>query len=396
MNLKLSATQTESGAQQMRRASALKQAEQLWQPASQVWQQQSSAKPQQQADKLANRHSRLLEVLPAGVVVIDGEGRVQETNAAAIDLLGEPLSGERWIDIIERAFKPQPGDGHDVSLHDGRLVHISTSPLGTEPGQIILLQDVTETRALQNKVSHLQRLSTMGEVAARLAHQIRTPLSSALLYLAPLLKEEGDVAIRQRFAGRLKHSLTHMEQLVKDMLAFSRGSMASTSPVDVTSLLEEVEQQCQSLPQPELCQISINNQVNDGHVYGSQAALVSAINNLVNNARQACGEQGKIRISAAFVEDENKQNWIDIRVEDNGPGIAPAEREKILAPFYTTRSAGTGLGLAVVQSIAKAHKGNLWLDSIEGKGSTFGLRLPVYQSQLNADVADVTKQECVS
>ncbi|BDZ73357.1 hypothetical protein GCM10025856_10760 [Methylophaga marina] len=127
------------------------------------------------ADQLANRHSRLLAVLPAGVVVIDGSGFIQEANEAAISLLGEPLSGERWVNVIERAFDPKPSDGHDVSLKDGRLVHISTNPLGHEPGQIILLQDVTDTRALQSKVSHLQRLSTIGEVTARLAHQIRTP-----------------------------------------------------------------------------------------------------------------------------------------------------------------------------------------------------------------------------
>ncbi|MTI63767.1 ATP-binding protein [Methylophaga sp.] len=394
MNLKLSTSSTDTVRPPVGRASALKQAEQFWQPASASWQRETSA-DKQQADRLANRHSRLLEVLPAGVVVIDGEGIVQEANAAAIDLLGEPLSGERWIHIIDRAFSPQPGDGHDVSLRDGRLVHISTSPMGTEPGQIILLQDVTDTRALQNKVSHLQRLSTMGEVAARLAHQIRTPLSSALLYLAPLLKEDSEPAVRQRFAGRLKHSLTHMEQLVRDMLAFSRGSMASTSPVAITELLDEVLQQFQSQPQSEQFQISIHNNVNDGHVYGSQAALASAINNLLNNARQACGDEGNIRIFAEFVED-NDQAWIDLSVEDNGPGISEADRDKILTPFYTTRANGTGLGLAVVQSIAKAHKGELWVESDEGEGSTFGLRLPVYQSQVQADATAAVQQESVS
>jgi two-component system sensor histidine kinase FlrB len=362
-----------------------------WQPETLSTRQRQS---QQQADRLANRHSRLLEVLPAGVVVIDGEGVVQEANAAAINLLGEPLSGERWVHIIERAFKPQPGDGHDVSLRDGRLVHISTSPLAAEAGQIILLQDVTETRALQNKVSHLQRLSTMGEVAARLAHQIRTPLSSALLYLAPLLKDDSDIAVRQRFAGRLKHSLTHMEQLVRDMLAFSRGHMASTSPVAITELFDEISQQFHAQPQSEQFELTIHNLVNDGHVYGSQAALASAVNNLLNNARQACGDSGQIRLFAEFVEDDDKQAWIDISVEDNGPGIAPAERDKILTPFYTTRSKGTGLGLAVVQSIAKAHKGTLWIESDEGEGSTFGMRLPVYQSKINVDTTDAVKQEC--
>jgi len=397
MNLKLSTASTAKAQPVMTRSSMLKRAEQYWEPATEAWQRESTqqATARQQADRLANRHSRLLEVLPAGVVVIDGEGIVQEANAAAIDLLGEPLSGERWIHIIQRSFKPQPGDGHDVSLSDGRLVHISTSPLGNEPGQIILLQDVTETRSLQSKVSHLQRLSTMGEVAARLAHQIRTPLSSALLYLAPLLKDDSEPAIRQRFAGRLKHSLTHMEQLVKDMLAFSRGSMAATSPIAVSALLDEVEQQFHAQPQSGQLQLRIHNHVNDGHIYGSQAALASAINNLLNNARQACNEQGQIRLFAEFVEDEQQQSWIDISVEDDGPGISEAEREKILTPFYTTRAGGTGLGLAVVQSIAKAHKGSLWIDSDEGEGSTFGLRLPVYQSQIHAEMA-ATKQECAS
>ena len=282
-----------------------------------------------------------------------------------------------------------------MSLQDGRLVHISTSPLGHEPGQIILLQNVTETRDLQNKVSHLQRLSTMGEVAARLAHQIRTPLSSALLYLSPLLKDEGDAQIRQRFAGRLKHSLTHMEQLVKDMLAFSRGSMASTSPVAISNLLDELQQQYHAQPLSESSSLRISNNVNDGHIYGSQAALVSAINNLLNNARQACGETGQIRLSADFVEDDNRQSWIDISVTDNGPGIAAEEQEKILTPFYTTRSSGTGLGLAVVHSIVKAHKGHLWIDSEPGKGSTFALRLPMYQSQAGAESASAQQQECV-
>lgn len=397
MNLKLSTASTAAAQPALTRSSMLKRAEQYWEPATEAWQRESTQQDtaRQQADRLANRHSRLLEVLPAGVVVIDGEGIVQEANAAAIDLLGEPLSGERWIHIIKRSFKPQPGDGHDVSLRDGRLVHISTSPLGNEPGQIILLQDVSETRALQNKVSHLQRLSTMGEVAARLAHQIRTPLSSALLYLAPLLKEESEPNIRQRFAGRLKHSLTHMEQLVKDMLAFSRGNMAATSPIAVSTLLDEVEQQFHAQPQSGQLELRIQNHVNDGHIYGSQAALASAINNLLNNARQACNEQGQIRVFAEFVEDEERQNWIDISVEDDGPGISEVEREKILTPFYTTRAGGTGLGLAVVQSIAKAHKGSLWIDSDEGEGSTFGLRLPVYQSQVHAEMASA-KQECAS
>lgn len=329
----------------------------------------------------ASRMSRLLSVMPAGVVVIDGDGRVQDCNPAAIKLLGEPLSGERWIDIIQRAFQPRPDDGHDVSLRDGRLVHISTNPLDGEPGQIVLLHDVTETRQLQHKVSHLQRLSAMGEMAARLAHQIRTPLSSAMLYLSPLLKASGDTATQQRFARRLHDSLSHMEQLVRNMLAFSKGDMAAPAPVSVDALLEEAGRQFQNSASQDGCQLTVTNNCNDGHIFGSQPALVSAINNLLNNAREACREAGKISLSADFIEDEQQQPFIEISIEDNGVGIHEADFDKILQPFYTTRSAGTGLGLAVVQSIVKAHKGIMWLDSNLGEGSTFCLRLPVYRAQ---------------
>src|SRR5690554_1595479 len=326
-----------------------------------VWTPPVTSKKSSSESRIADRLSSLLAVIPAGVVVIDGSGSVQDCNQVAIHLLGEPLNGQRWIDVIQRAFKPRGDDGHDVSLADGRLVHISTSPLDKEPGQIILLQEVTETRQLQRKVAHLQRLSAMGEMAARLAHQIRTPLSSAMLYLAPLLKPQTEPATQLRFARRLHDSLSHMEQLVRNMLTFSRGDMNSTAPVSVTELLDELVQQFIAQPESEHLQVSINNQVKNGYVYGSQSALISALNNLLNNARQACAEDGMITVHAEYAE-ENQQQFIEISIEDNGAGIAEADYDKILQPFYTTRSAGTGLGLAVVQSVARAHKGLLWLD----------------------------------
>jgi len=334
------------------------------------------------ADQLANRHSRLLAVLPAGVVVIDGSGFIQEANEAAISLLGEPLSGERWVNVIERAFDPKPSDGHDVSLKDGRLVHISTNPLGHEPGQIILLQDVTDTRALQSKVSHLQRLSTIGEVTARLAHQIRTPLSSAMLYLSPLLKEGADEQVKLRFATRVKDSLTHMEQLIRDLLSFSRGNMASPSPVAVSELLSELEQQFSAQNDVENSTVTMTlvNQVNDDYIYGSQSALISAITNLLNNARQACEGHGQIEVMAEYAENNAKEQCIQISVNDNGEGMSEAELNKVLTPFYTTRSNGTGLGLAVVQSIVKAHRGLLAIESEPKKGSSVKLLFPIYTS----------------
>ena len=342
----------------------------------------------EEAIRLANRMIRLLEVLPGGVIVLDGEGRVQQCNTAAIHLLGEPLENEDWTMVIKRVFIPKIDDCDNVSLKDGRLLYVSTSPLEDEPGQIVLLQDVTETRLLQQKVSHLQRLSAMGEVAARLAHQIRTPLSSALLYLSPLLKDNTDRSLQKRFAQKLHTSISHMERLVKDMLAFSRGDMKVTAPVRVDELLSAVEQQFLSHPNAKDYHFLVQNSVGDSCVYGSKDALVSAINNLMNNARTACESEGEITLFADHVMDEGKV-YIEITVEDNGVGIAEEDKDKVLTPFFTTRSSGTGLGLAVVQSVAQAHKGELWFESDEGEGCTFCLRLPMYQT---ADKFTLTAQ----
>jgi len=332
----------------------------------------------EQANRLANRMAQLLEVLPGGVVVLNGQGKVQQCNAAAINMLGEPLFGEYWARVIQRAFAPKSDNSPDIALLDGRLVHISTSPLQDEPGQIVLLNDVTETRQLQLKVSHLQRLSAMGEVAARLAHQIRTPLSSAMLYLSPLMKEDTAPTLRQNFAKKLHKSITHMEGLIKDMLAFSRGDMASTAPVSVDTLCEIVEQQFLSQPGAEKFHLQVNNSIDNAYVYGSQDALCSAINNLLNNAKLACETKGDITVYADHVEDEQGFEWVEISVEDTGIGISPTDQTQILTPFYTTRSSGTGLGLPVVNSIAKAHRGTLWFASDQGEGSTFCIRLPKY------------------
>ncbi|MCK5867286.1 MAG: HAMP domain-containing histidine kinase, partial [Mycoplasmataceae bacterium] len=225
--------------------------------------------------------------------------------------------------------------------------------------------------------------SAMGEMAARLAHQIRTPLSTALLYLSPLLKKEGDTELKQRFAKRLHKSISHMEHLVKDMLAFSRGDMAETGPVLVDELVASVEQQFVSQPDVECINFSIEINTAESCVYGSHDALSSAINNLVNNARLACDEQGEITVYSNYVEDDAGIECIEISVKDNGRGIDKESLDKVLTPFYTTRSSGTGLGLAVVQSIAKAHKGELWFESVAGEGSTFFLRLPMYQAAEN-------------
>ena len=158
--------------------------------------------------------------------------------------------------------------------------------------------------------------------------------------------------------------------------------MASPSPVAVSDLLSELEQQFSAQNDLENSTVTMTlvNQVNDDYIYGSQSALISAITNLLNNARQACEGHGQIEVMAEYAENNAKEQCIQISVNDNGEGMSEAELNKVLTPFYTTRSNGTGLGLAVVQSIVKAHRGLLAIESEPKKGSSVKLLFPIYTS----------------
>lgn len=322
---------------------------------------------------LANRLKRLFSMLPGGVVVLDGDGTVRDCNSAAIALLGEPLRGERWCDVIARAFAPLPDDGHEISLRDGRRVSLDTCALGEEPGQLLLIHDVTDTRWRQERLARQDRPTTMGEVAANLAHQIRTPLASAMLYASQLAGDGLAEADRQRFAGQTLAGLRHLDKLVNDMLTFVRGGDVENEPVPVSDLLQELQHMLAPLLAAGDAGFQCCNDAPRAVVYGNRSALLGALQNLIVNALQACGPGAQLRLHA-----RPDGEGISVLLNDNGPGIPAELRERIFDPFFTTRAQGTGLGLAVARAVARAHNGDAWLEaSSPGHGSTFGLRLPL-------------------
>ena len=162
----------------------------------------------------------MLNAIPVGIIILDAQGLIAAANPSAQHLLGIPLEGMRWIDVIERAFSPQADDGHEVSLHDGRRVKLSLTPLDHKMGELIVLTDLTETRQLQHHIAHLQRLSALGEMMATLAHQIRTPLSAAVLYASHLNNSKLDQQSRFNFQAKLGRRLNDIEMQVNDLLVF--------------------------------------------------------------------------------------------------------------------------------------------------------------------------------
>ena len=234
-------------------------------------------------------------------------------------------------------------------------------------------QLLADIRGLQQEASRSRRLSSMGEMTARLAHQVRTPLSTALLYASQLKQTNLPRDQHDCFVDRLLVGLRHLDHMVNDMLVFTRGGQGGEERVDVAALLEQVQQSLQ--PRLDACDArwSVSGKA-PSPVQGQGEVLASVLANLVNNALDACGDGARLewQISAAGSD-------LLLALQDNGPGIAEDLHEQIFDPFFTTRANGTGLGLAVVRAVIAAHRGDVGLDADYRDGARFVIRLPLYQ-----------------
>jgi two-component system sensor histidine kinase FlrB len=232
-----------------------------------------------------------------------------------------------------------------------------------------------ETGARRSKVeaamSRHQRLAALGEMAATLAHQIRTPLSAALLYTSNAANPAIPQPRRDELLSRAIGCLNSLEHLVGDMLGFARGAVASNLPVELGELAAATENAAAALLRPGQ-KLQVGPAPADAIVCGNREALVGTLLNLITNGLQAAGASAVVRLDFSVTG-----QTAELRVSDNGPGIPPGLHNRIFEPFFTSRSDGTGLGLAVVRSVARAHGGDVQAENTPPQGASFVLRLPL-------------------
>jgi len=319
-------------------------------------------------EHLAARLSALITGLPGGVLVLDAAGEIQECNPAARELLGEPLIQQAFADVMTRAAAGVSGVGEHTELRTGKFVNISRRELASG-GEVVLLTDVTESHLMQVFLARQQRLLTLGELAAGLAHQIRTPLAAALLYASQMTLPGRSAADLGRCAERTVGSLKQLDKLVNDMLAFAHGG-AAREVVSVSALLEQVAQWLRPALRRGV-RLTIRTQAPDLAIRANAPSLVSAVLNLATNALQAASADLDLELLARRADHGRAQ----IVVSDNGPGVPAQIRERIFEPFFTTRTRGNGIGLAIVKSVIEAHQGSVFLANVPG-GATFVIDLP--------------------
>ncbi len=333
-------------------------------------------------EKLAARLQQILVALPAAVIVVNASDRIIDCNARAIEFLGEPLLGQGWQFIRENRLFAITDSPHERRLPDGRIVNMTLNRFSNDAEQIVLLSDVSELRNLQNSLAQQKQLSAMGEMVASLAHQVRTPLATAILYASQMLNPKLPEQKRQQFSEKILERLHSLERQVNDMLIYAKQGRMTKQGFCLGNILRHATERMETFKgEFRLC-----DQVGDTEMFGNQDAIRGAVLNLLNNAIEAGAD--KISLLA-----EHTPQGICLTIQDNGPGIEPTQLKQLFEPFYSSKINGTGLGLAVAESVAKAHRGRVTCESKPGAGARFTLTLPIAESLLGLSTLAQLTQE---
>jgi signal transduction histidine kinase len=257
-------------------------------------------------------------------------------------------------------------------------VNIAIAPLVTRDqqqiGRLILLDDVTERAALEQRLVQTDKLSSIGLLAAGVAHEVNTPLAVISNYAQMLAKQIDAADPKTRLLDKIAKQTFRASEIVNSLLNFSRTSKTEFEEVDIQRVIRETMSLVEHQLEKAGVDVVLENDAALPPIRGNFGKMQQVFLNLILNARDAMEEGGRLRIAARA---ENGHVCVDVM--DTGKGIATEDLTRIYDPFFTTKAArkGTGLGLAVTYGIVREHGGVIHADSKPGEGTTFSIELPV-------------------
>lgn len=315
----------------------------------------------------------ILESLTTGVLVTDLEARITTVNRAAEVMLKmdrDELVGQSLLDLLADWNYGSSLSG-EIVRGDTRLAVTLTDfrgEAGQSIGRVAQFQDITELKRLEAQVQRQQRLTAMGEMAARLAHEIRSPLGSIELFASLLRQELAGDPKRHQLADHICTAVKATDHLIGNTLSFVSPRRPRWAPVNFNEVLEEAL--LLASPLIETHGVEVRRRLDhEAMIWGDEGMIRQVVLNIVLNAVQAMPHGGDLSISIVEVG----RDRVGLRFADTGGGIDPAYRSRLFDPFFTTRPEGTGLGLAIAYNIMRAHGGSIEVESESGKGSIFTL-----------------------
>jgi PAS domain S-box-containing protein len=341
----------------------------------------------------------IIESINVGLLAVDLAGKVTRLNSALehiLDLRRDEAIGKYVEDLFSEDFadtlRQVLGDDgwrlkeirniykiHTATLAGRTLVlNIAIAPLQDsqeQPGALVVVEDVTSRIRLEEQLQQREKLSSIGLLAAGVAHEVNTPLTGVSSYTQMLLGMLPETDPKHALLQKVRRQAERATNIVNNLLNFSRtGSATEFAEVDIHRVLDDTLQLLE--PQLRRNQIEIQRAYDrdSPKVFGNSGKLQQVFTNLLLNARDSIPDGGRITITTTAAEDDA----LVVEVADTGIGIAPENVAKIYDPFYTTKGVGrgTGLGLAVSYGIVQEHSGHINVDSTPGRGTTFRITLP--------------------
>jgi PAS domain S-box-containing protein len=351
-------------------------------------------------EMLKEFNESIVESINVGLLAVDLDGHVTHCNSALEEMLGlsrdeaigrrvEDLFAEEFTETLRQVLGPGKWQltelRHIYKLHTatrvGRslVVNIALAPLRTDAndrtGALVVLEDVTARIRLEEQLQQREKLSSIGLLAAGVAHEVNTPLTGVSSYTQMLLGMLPETDPKHALLQKVRRQADRASNIVNNLLNFSRtGSATEFVEVDVHRVLDDTLQLLETQLHRNQIEIERCYDPELPMALGNAGKLQQVFTNLILNARDAIPEGGRITLFTAATDRET----IVIEVADTGIGIAPENVAKIYDPFYTTKGVGrgTGLGLAVSYGIVQEHSGHISVESTPGRGTTFRITLP--------------------
>ena len=350
-------------------------------------------------ERLKDFNENIVESISVGVLAVDLEDRIESWNSQMEVMYAMPRSqvlGERLSEVFPAEFmedfyrvRQNPGIHNlykfrlQTRAGDTRIANVAIAPLVTRKfnviGRLIIVDDITERMELESQLSQAEKLSSIGLLAAGVAHEVNTPLAVISSYAQMLTKQINGDAKLGPLLEKITRQTFRASEIVNNLLNFSRTSATEFSAIDLNKIITETLTLLEH--QLKTSRVKVETELYPGLplIHGNAGKLQQVFLNLFLNAKDSmAGKGGTLHISTA-----NGDN-VQVNISDSGAGIAPEHINKIYDPFFTTKNVpregqarGTGLGLSVTYGIIQEHAGKIRVDSLPGQGTTFQLEFPM-------------------
>jgi len=346
----------------------------------------------------------IIETMEGGILAADEEGRLQLINSAAREIMGlegslvgrplrqivpSPEGNTAFIAILDELLNEQItySRPREIQIVNGRgetlELGVATSLIPGEEGKIlssvVVILDLTELVELQERVRKADRLSALGSMATKVAHEIRNPLGSVKGLGQLVLESEEEGSETYRYMERIVREVDRLSNIVDELLDYSQRRPLTLDSVDLNDVVREGLDMARFREGDHAPTLLQDLDLSLPPIRMDRNRFLQAVLNVLVNALQAIDSDGGVVTVSTFREETTKGGQIVLEISDNGPGIPPDALDHIFDPFFTTKENGSGLGLSIAHTIVREHEGVLEVDSKLGQGTTFRILLPRYR-----------------